>query len=103
MVRETMYKEVQIYKQKGHSMRMCSRDLKLDRKTVRKYWAMSVEEYLAYLSDCKRRTKILDAYQGEITQELSAYPSITSAIIHDHLLCSDPCQVVKLGNLGTPF
>jgi len=85
MVREEMYKEIQSYKQKGYSIRGCGRELNHDRKTVKRYWKMPAEEYVNYLADCKRRTKILDPYRDEIAVELQTHPSITSAIVYDHL------------------
>ena len=85
MVREEMYKEIQSYKQKGYSIRGCGRELSLDRKTVKRYWEMTAEDYVHYLADCKRRTRILDPYREEIAVELQTHPSITSAIIYDHL------------------
>jgi len=46
MVREKMYKEVQSYKQIGYTIRGCARELKIDRKTVKKYWNMREDEYI---------------------------------------------------------
>jgi transposase len=80
-----MYNEIQSYKQKGYSLRRCARTLDLDRKTIRKYWEMTAEEYLNYLVKSKKRTRILDPYYDEIKLELETYPNITSAIIYDHL------------------
>jgi len=85
MVREKMYNEVQSYKQMGYSLRRCARTIDLDRKTVRKYWYMTPEEYVRYMVQSKQRAKILDPYEEEIIAELERYPNITSAIIHDHL------------------
>jgi transposase len=85
MVREKMYNEIQGYKQQGYSQRRCARTVDLDRKTVRKYWYMTPEEYVKKLAESKKRAKILDPYYEEIVSELETYPNITSAIIHDHL------------------
>lgn len=85
MVREKMYNEIQTLKQKGYTIRRCAREVDIDRKTVRKYWYMTVEEYVKYLAESRERSKILDPYRDEIAAELEAYPNITCAIIHDHL------------------
>ncbi len=85
MVKGKLYNEIHSYKQMGYSLRRCARTVDLDRKTVRKYWYMTPDEYLQSLADSKRRTRILDPYQEEIIAELTTYPSITSAIIYDHL------------------
>lgn len=85
MVRDEMYNEIKALKQKGYSIRRCAREVDIDRKTVRKYWHMTAEEYVEYLASSRERSKILDPYRAEITAELEAYPNITCAIIHDHL------------------
>jgi transposase len=85
LVRERMYSEIQGYKQIGYSIRRCARETDIDRKTVRKYWNMSAEEYLKYLAESRERAKILDPYRDEIVAELETHPNITSAIIYDHL------------------
>jgi transposase len=46
---------------------------------------MSHEEYVKSVAESKKRARVLDPYQSEITAELEAYPNITTAIIHDHL------------------
>jgi len=85
LVKENMYNEIQAYKQIGYSIRRCAREIDLDRKTVRKYWHMSQEEYVKYLAECQARSKILDPYREEIKGLLELYPNITAAIIHDRL------------------
>lgn len=80
-----MYNEIQGYKQQGYSIRRCARTMDIDRKTARKYWSMSQEEYVRYLAESQERVKILDPYREEITNELELYNNITSAIIYDHL------------------
>jgi transposase len=46
---------------------------------------MSEDEYAVCVLDSKRRTRMLDQYRGFIVGEMEEYPSITSAIIDDHL------------------
>ena len=85
MVREEMYNKIQSYKQMGYSLRKTARTVDMDRKTVRKYWKMSQDEYVRYIAQCCERTKILDPYRTEISTLLETWPNITSAIIHDRL------------------
>ena len=51
MVREKMYNEIQSYKQKGYSLRRCSRTMDLYRKTIRKYWEMTADAIVNRKSD----------------------------------------------------
>jgi transposase len=69
----------------GYSKRKVSRELKIDRKTVQKYWEMRPDEYTKYMAECSERTKQLDSYREEITHLLESWPNITSSIIHDRL------------------
>jgi transposase len=85
MVGCEMYSEIQKRKAMGYSRRRCAQELDVDKKTVRKYWDMSEEEYAQSVLDSKRRTRILDTYREFIITEMEEYPSITSAIIDDHL------------------
>ena len=85
MVREEMYSKIQSYKQMGYSIRRTAREADIDRKTVQKYWRMPQDEYVRYMAECCKRTKILDPYKDEIAALLETWPSITSAIIHDRL------------------
>ena len=85
MVRERMYNKIQAHKQMGYGIRKCAREIDMDRKTVRKYWNMSQEEYTKYMSKCSERAKILDPYKKEIVGILEEWPKVTSAIIHDKL------------------
>ena len=62
-----------------------ARELKLDAKTVRKYWNMTDEEYISYFLETKERTKIMDPYREYVLSRLKTYPEITSAIIFDNL------------------
>ena len=85
MVDTEMYAEIQKRKRSGYSQRAVARELDVDRKTIRKYWEMSEDQYAQYLLDSKRRTKILDPYREFIEAQLREYPEITSAIIDGKL------------------
>jgi transposase len=85
MVREEMYNKIQALRRSGYSIRRCAREVDIDRKTVRKYWNMSPDEYVAYLAKCMSRTKILDPYRDEIVLKMETYPNITAAIVYDQL------------------
>jgi len=85
MVGCVMYAKIQELKKKGFSKRKSAQELNLDKKTVSKYWDMTEEEYAEYLLDSRSRTKILDPYHDEIAAEMTEHPSITAAIIDDHL------------------
>lgn len=85
MVDTEMYSEIQRRKRTGYSQRAVARELDLDRKTIRKYWGMTDDQYAQYLLESKSRTKILDPYRDFIEEQIKEYPEITSAIIDGKL------------------
>ena len=70
---------------KGLSIRQISRELGIDRKTVRCYLHMSREEFDA--SDVYQRhyKRILDPYESYVKTCLEAHPELSSGQIYDWL------------------
>lgn len=85
MVDTEMYSEIQQRKRAGYSQRAVARELDIDRKTIRRYWEMTEDQYAQYLLDSRNRTKILDPYRDFIVEQIEEYPEITSAIIDGKL------------------
>ena len=85
MVGVTMYSEIQKLKALGYKKQRAARQLKIDTKTVRKYWDMTEDEYISYYQETKERTRIMDPYSDYVLDRLKTYPEITSAIINDNL------------------
>jgi len=81
-----VYEQIHGLKNRGYSKRRAARELDVSRDTVDKYWEMSEDAYVAYMIECKTRTKVLDPYRTYIEEQLRQYPEITGGIIHDHLL-----------------
>ena len=88
MLGTEMYVEIQKRKNAGYSQRATSRELDIDRKTVRRYWEMNEDQYAEYRFESKSRTKMLDPYRSFIVEQLDTYPEITSAIIDAKLRTS---------------
>jgi transposase len=85
MVGITMYSDIQKLKSLGYKKQRAARQLKVDTKTVRKYWDMTEGEYIAYFLETKERSKIMDPYCDYVLDRLKTHPEITSAIIYDNL------------------
>ena len=66
MVKVKMFKQIKHYKNKGYSKKKTAKDLKIARKTVRKYWDMTEKEYLEYLQSQLYRDKAFDSLKSEI-------------------------------------
>ena len=59
MVDTQMYAEIQKRRFLGYSQRGAARELDIDRKTIRKYWDMSEDQYAQHLLDSMPRPLIL--------------------------------------------
>jgi transposase len=86
MVGIMMYGEIQKLKGMGYKKQRAARQLEIDTKTVRKYWDMTEDEYIAQQIDSRERTKIMDPYRAYVLEKLQTHREITSAIIYDNLL-----------------
>lgn len=80
----SVYNAIQQLKAKGFKKATVARQLDINRRTVNKYWDMSVDEYEAIRSDVCRKQS-MDEYQKTIIDWLTEYPSLTSAQVCDWL------------------
>lgn len=81
----TMYSKIQELKRKGFKKNQVKRYLKIDYRTVSKYWDMSASDYAALAND-QSRTKLCDPYRNDISEWISEYPDISTAQCFDWLL-----------------
>lgn len=80
-----MYHEIHKRSRDGFKSAQISRDLGIDRRTVRKYLAMSEEEYLEFIHSQKGRVKLLEPYEEFIKTRLENCPDASAAQVHDWL------------------
>ena len=67
---------------KGLSIRQISRELGIDRKTVKRYIQMSREEFKASDVYQRRYKRILDPYENYVKTSLEAHPELSSSQIY---------------------
>lgn len=60
------YSEIQEYKRKGLKISQVSRQLNIDRKTVAKYWDMSLDEYSNLVTTAKTRYKKVEKFENRL-------------------------------------
>lgn len=82
----TMFAEIQHYKSLGLNKSQCTSKLKINYKTVCKYWNMSPKEYQAAYEAAKTRKKKVDAYKQDIIEWLKEFQDLSAAQIYDWLL-----------------
>ena len=87
MVKKIMYRKICQLKKQGISKTRISQQLKLDMKTVRKYYRMSEESFIAYLNNLKVRTKRFDSYEKEILELYAANGDkrLNMSAVYDYL------------------
>lgn len=86
VVKLDRFAKIKEQKLKGFNKSQVSRNLKLDYKTVTKYWNMTNEEYINCIKESKSRDKKIDKYQDIILDWIKEYRDISTAQIQDWLL-----------------
>ncbi len=87
MVKKRMYQKIQGLKKRGYSKSWMSRELKLDRGTVSKYFDMTEAEFRAYQNSVQYRSKNLDEYRNDILEiyRENDYRKLNMASVYDCL------------------
>src|SRR4030065_188157 len=87
MINKAMFRQVQAFKRQGYSKASIGEALKLDPKTVAKYFAMEEEEYRSYRQGHLFRDKAFDAYRQEILEVYGAndFEKLQVSSVYDYL------------------
>jgi len=87
MVKRKMYKQIKKLKLKGISQAKVAKNLSINRKTVRKYWDMSDQDYHQYLNNMQFRNKEFDSLKSEIISiyEANEFKNLQAAAVYDYL------------------
>lgn len=80
-----MWSKINELKREGHSISQIKRMTGHDRKTIRKYLAMTEKEFRDRNSCLRRSSSRLDKYRGFIVDRLANYPFLSTAAIHSQL------------------
>jgi len=80
-----MYHEIHRLKREGFKAASIARHLVLDRRTVKKYLAMSEEEFMEFKHRQLVRSKVLDSYEEYVKSRLEDFPEASAAQVHDWL------------------
>lgn len=79
-----VYSKIQQFRMAGFSQRQVARRLGINRKTVKRYWEMPVNEY-EEMNSAICRIQYLDKYQKQILNWLREFPDMTAAQVSDWL------------------
>ena len=80
-----MYHEINKLNRLGFSKAKIADYLVMDSRTVKKYLAMTEQDYELYLLACSQRNKVLASYELFIKQRLSEFQDTSTAQVHDWL------------------
>ena len=79
-----VYSRIQQLKEKGFKKATVAKQLHINRRTVDKYWSMSVEDYEKQFKNVCRASA-LDEHQDQIIHWLRDYPTLSAAQVCDWL------------------
>lgn len=87
MVTKNMYQKILEFKKKGYSKAKIVKKLKLDPKTVAKYYRMSEQKYREYANSLKYREKAFDVQKDDILEvyKENGYQKLNMAGVYDYL------------------
>lgn len=80
----SVYSKIQQLKEAGFSQRRTAKALGINRKTVKRYWGMPLQNYESNRQSVVR-SSVLDDYQEQIIFWLHEYPTLTAAQVCDWL------------------
>lgn len=80
-----MYHEINRLDRLGFSIAKIALYLVMDTRTVKKYLAMTEQDYELYMHACGQRNKILASYELFVKQRLTEYQDTSTAQVHDWL------------------
>jgi transposase len=80
-----MYHEIHMRHREGYKPAQISRYLVLDIRTVKKYLAMSEEEYLDFINRQSHRNRVLAPYEDYVKSRLEDCEDASAAQVHDWL------------------
>ena len=79
-----VYSKIKQMREAGFSQRAVAKNLGINRKTVKRYWEMNVEDF-EHNSQKIVRIRTLDIHRSQIISWLKEYPSLSSAQVCDWL------------------
>ncbi len=87
MVKKAMYQIIQQLKFQGHTQLAIAEELGIDRKTVRRYWRMSEEEYRKYRHSFLCRDRGFESHKAEILEIYSEndFERLPMSSVYDYL------------------
>ncbi len=80
-----MFIGIQQLKEAGFNRTQVARRLKLDWKTVNKYWTMGPDDFADAINQAGHRTRKLDKYEDFIVKWLREHPDMSAAQVEDWL------------------
>ena len=83
MINWMTYEKIQELKRNHLNKSQVARQLKIDYKTVMKYWDMSPDTFSQYTNRAGRRKKKADDYRDFVLRCLQKYPDMSAAQIYD--------------------
>jgi len=87
MIQEKMYKQIQNFKRQGHSKREIATAMRVDPKTVAKYYRMDEREFRSYRQQHMFRDKTFEEYEQDILEvyKSNEFKRLNMSSVYDYL------------------
>lgn len=87
MIKGKMYRQIQKFKRQGYQKGEIAAELRLDPKTISKYYRMSEKAFKSYHQDKLFRDKVLERYEGKILEiyERNEFKCLNMSSVYDYL------------------
>ena len=87
MVKEKMYRQIQVLRRQGFSRTEIAQELMVDPKTTAKYFRMSEEEFWHYQQEHRFRDKLLEEFEKDIlaVYESNEFKKLNMSAVYDFL------------------
>ena len=87
MIREKMYEKVQFFKRQGYLRAEIASELKIDPKTVAKYYEMDGKEFKAYQRKHMFRDRVFEEYGKDILEvyKMNEFAKLNMSAVYDYL------------------
>lgn len=82
MIIMNMYQKIQSCKKQLLSKNQTTKKLKVDWKTVKKYWDMNEDQFLSYMQDLETKEKVFEPYRNDILAILKVNKDVKNNTIY---------------------
>lgn len=87
MIREKMYEKVQLFRRQGYSRAEIASELRIDPRTVAKYYQMDGRKFKAYQREHMFRERVFEEYEKDVLEvyQMNEFAKLNMSAVYDYL------------------